>query len=338
MTQQEFELEWHNDENFVRCHTSGSTGKPKNIRLTKDFMRESAVRTVSFFGLDSTSRLHTCLDFQYIASKMMTVRADVAGCRLTSEPPSSSPLRAIAPDERIDLLSLVPSQMGSLLDEKEFRPGLRNLLIGGSAIPPLLRRRIALSSYTAWESYGMTETASHIALRQVEETGNVPFKTLPGITVKLNADGCLVVNLPAKRPLKTTDIAEVLSPTEFRILGRADNAIITGGIKVIPENLEALIGPFIAFDYALTSLPDEKWGERLVMAVEVPDPQSHEDFLKKAIELRLAMFRKALALGPKAPKEVVILTSLPRTSNGKISRVALKAQLAKTISAGCRDI
>lgn len=93
MTQYEFEKEWSADADYVVCHTSGSTGMPKEICLDKEMMRRSARRTNDFFGITSESRLHTCLDFNYIASKMMTVRADVAGCRLTSETPSNRPLQ-----------------------------------------------------------------------------------------------------------------------------------------------------------------------------------------------------------------------------------------------------
>ncbi len=328
MTQQEFELQWNDPEDYVICHTSGSTGRPKEIRLSKDFMRASARRTADFFALDEKSRLHTCLDFCYIASKMMTVRAEVAGCRLTSEVPSSEPLQDIAADERIDLVSVVPAQMGGVLDAAVRYEGIRNFLIGGSSIPPLLRRRIALSGYKAWESYGMTETASHIALRPVEESGREPFHTLPGITVSVSAEGCLQILLPGEDDvITTTDLAEVISSTEFRLLGRADNCIISGGIKIIPEDLESMLGPFIAFDYCISSLPDEKWGERPVLVVAKGGNSLPESFLRKAIAVRLNQFRKSLSLGPKAPKEIILLEEFPLTSTGKLDRNKLKEMI-----------
>ncbi len=111
MTQEEFEKVWHDSSDFVICHTSGSTGEPKEIKLSKDFMRQSAVRTNNFFGIVSSCRLHTCLDFEYIASKMMAVRADEAKCRLTSGVQSSSPLGDIGYKEEVDLMSVAPAQM-----------------------------------------------------------------------------------------------------------------------------------------------------------------------------------------------------------------------------------
>ena len=326
MTQQEFESIWHDAKDYVVCQTSGSTGKPKDIKLTKEFMRSSARRTNEFFGIDEGSRLHTCLDFKYIASMMMTVRADEAGCELTSEIPSSHPLGKVAKDDRIDLLSLVPAQMEWILDSREKWSGIRTILLGGSAIPTLLRRRIELSGYNVWESYGMTETASHIALRKV--AGNeASFKTMKGISVEVNDEGCLIVNMPDGQILTTTDIAEITGPDEFKILGRSDHTIISGGIKIRPEELECRLGPFIAYDYCLSSMPDRKWGEKLVMVVEASGDNIDEELIQAAVEVRLRQYRKILDLGVKSPKDVVIVPSLPRTSKGLVDRSVLRSRL-----------
>ncbi len=326
MTQNEFENIWKDDTDYVECQTSGSTGKPKAIRLLKDFMRKSAKRTNEFFKITSSSRLHTCLDFDYIASKMMTVRADVADCTLTSEKPSSKPLGDIRKDERIDLLSVVPTQMEWILDSSERWDGLKNILIGGSAIPTMMKRRIAISGYNAWETYGMTETASHIALRKVDENDE-PFSTLYGITVDVNKKGCLIVILPDGEKIITNDMAEVVSPNQFRILGRADNCVISGGIKIMPEELEHRLGPFIAFDYCLSSVPDKKWGEKLVLVVEASGEVADVELLKDAVGVRLRQYKKILDLGVKSPKDVICLAEFPRTSNGKIDRKSLKKLL-----------
>ncbi len=329
MTQKEFEKIWNNDSDYVECQTSGSTGEPKKIRLSKDFMRKSAQRTNEFFKISNASRLHTCLDFDYIASKMMTVRADLVGCRLSSEKPSSKPLGDIAKDEVIDLLSVVPAQMEWILDVSESWSGIKHILVGGSAIPLMMKRRIALSGFDVWETYGMTETASHIALRKVDES-DAPFVTLEGITVSVNDEECLVVKMPDDTVLVTNDIAVVESPKEFKILGRADNCVISGGIKIMPEELERRLGPFIAFDYCLASVPDKKWGEKLVIVVEYAEEQLDEDLVKDAVGVRLRQYRKILDLGVKSPKEVVCVGSLPRTANGKIDRKRLKEQLHKS--------
>ena len=327
MNQQEFESEWGNNEAYVVCHTSGSTGVPKEIKLDKDFMRKSAMRTNEFFFINSSSRLHTCLDFQYIASKMMAVRAEVGNCRLTSENPSNHPLQDIPEGDKITLLSVVPSQMQWILDNIKNLPEIGNILIGGSPIPPMMRRRIALSGLNAWETYGMTETASHIALRKVEEEEK-PFETLPDITVDVNEEGCLVVNMPGREGLVTNDLAEAETPTRFRILGRADNCIISGGIKIIPEMLEDILGPFIAFNYCISSVADAKWGERLVLAVEKGKSKLGDETIKKAVSVRLDQYKKSLNLGVKSPKEIIVLDSFPSNSNGKLDRRKLKLLLS----------
>lgn len=326
MTQLQFEDIWHDANDYVVCHTSGSTGAPKEICLPKEFMRASARRTNEFFGIVEGSRLHTCLDFKYIASMMMTVRAEEACCRLTSEHPSSRPLAEVAKDEVIDLLSVVPVQMDWILDSPENWTGIRNILVGGSAIPSLMKRRITLSPYNVWETYGMTETASHIALRKVDGD-DAPFKALDGISVDVDESGCLTVRMPDGTVLVTTDMAELTGENEFRILGRADHAVISGGIKINPEELERRLGPFIAFDYCLSSVPDGKWGEKLVMVIEAPSGMNDDELLKAAVGVRLRQYRKILELGVKSPKDVVVVSSLPRTPKGKIDRITLRKRL-----------
>lgn len=324
MNQSEFLRIWQDDSAFVECHTSGSTGIPKTIMLSKDFMRESAHRSIDFFGISSESRLHTCLDFEYIASKMMTVRCDVARCRLTSEVPSNRPLGSLGEDERVDLLSVVPSQLAWILESTERWRGVRNILVGGAPVSSSLRKKIAKSDYCVWESYGMTETSSHIALRRVCGDEEIPFITLPGITVSASDSGCLEVVMPGLEPLVTNDIAEIYSTTEFRILGRADNCVISGGIKIMPEEVERLLADFIPCDYCLSSLPDRKWGERLVLVAQTPDSDKDLDVLKKSVPEMLRQRCHEVDLGVKSPKEVVWLDHIPLTANGKIDRRALR--------------
>lgn len=332
MNQNEFEEIWYSDVKGIMCHTSGSTGAPKEILLSKEFMKASALRTVDFFGITSDSRLHTCLDFDYIASKMMTVRADVANCLLTSEIPSNRPLMAISFTEKIDLLSVVPSQMDGILRSGNVWNGIRSILIGGAPIPDALRHRISLSGYEVWESYGMTETASHIALRKVTEDPSIPFDTLPGIEVATDERGCLTIDLPDSNTIVTNDIAETISTTQFRILGRLDDCINSGGIKILPQMLETILGGFIASDYAISSIPDTKWGEKLVLVAERSDDGFSDEFMKAAIGVRLNQYRKKLNLGAKSPKDIIFVNSLPRTSNGKINRKELKSILRESYS------
>lgn len=322
MTYKEFISEWKSASDFIIARTSGSTGQPKEIRLPKTLLRDSARRTIDFFRLNSDSRLHSCISPDFIGGKMMAVRADVCGCNLTWEQPSNTPsLNVISfPDDLgkghgETLISVVPSQMWHILTLPQacsFR-----YLIGGAHIPATLRNAIVEVGVQCWESYGMTETASHIALRKVtkEETG---FTPLPGIKLLQGEDNNLIIVLnDAMTPIVTNDIAIFDSDGTFKIAGRTDNIINTGGKKVIPENVERHLSPVLSRygikDCLVTSRPDDKWGNRIVLAVEgsgdeIPDLNE----LKPHMQKILAPYE--------IPKEIIAVEKIPRTPNGKILR------------------
>ncbi|MDE6793773.1 MAG: AMP-binding protein [Muribaculaceae bacterium] len=267
MTFEEFLAEWRGESPVITVRTSGSTGTPKCIELDKEFVRGSGRRTNSFFHITSESRLHSCVGVQFIGGKMMAVRSELAGCRLTWETPSNTPLSGIAPNEVIDLLAVVPSQMLHILAHLEEMPTINAIIIGGSAIHPQLRERIIASGLNAYETYGMTETASHIALRKIER-GEEWFKPLKGIKVSLDDRGCLVICFERGERIVTNDLAIINKDSGFKILGRYDNVIVTGGKKVNPEDVERRIASLIKGDFIITSRPDEKWGERIVLRIE----------------------------------------------------------------------
>lgn len=197
---------------------------------------------------------------------MMMVRALECGGRFTWEQPSNSPLSGYT-GNRIDLMCVVPSQMHHILQNMETLPETGAILIGGSPIPDDLRLRIARSPLRCWETYGMTETASHVAIRRVSEPQK-PFEPLPGIKLLQNDSGCLEIEIPGWRRFITNDVVKMDSEGRFSILGRVDNVIITGGLKVHPEQVEATLRPHLPFDFMITSEPDSKWGERVVMLAD----------------------------------------------------------------------
>ena len=311
MTFDEFKEEWFNTGESVSVNTSGSTGSPKTIQLDKEFLRESAARTNSFFHINASSRLHSCVGADFIGGKMMAVRAWESGAKFSWEKPSNSPLNGIGDEETIDLLAVVPSQMLGLLEKKENLPDIKNIIIGGSAIHPELRKKIESRGLNTYETYGMTETASHIALRKVTEKPG-PFKTLSGITVKSGNDECLIISFKNGVEVKTNDLVKTLSDTEFFILGRKDDVIITGGKKVNPVNLEEKIAPFMETDFMIAGFPDEKWGEKLVMIIEGNEKDVDLEELEKSMATILERWE--------LPKEIRFTSKLPRTSNGKLIR------------------
>lgn len=311
MTFKDFLAEWQSDAPYITAHTSGSTGEPKEIRLDKRFVADSALRTNRFFGIDGTWRLHSPLSADYIAGKMMLVRALEAEAAFSWETPSNRPLAGMDPKQPIDLLAVVPSQLQYLCDTDRSLPVIRHIIAGGSAMAPELESRV-MREHPEWHvyaTYGMTETASHVAIRRFGESF---FEALPDITVSLDGRSCLVIKI-GSLTFTTNDIAEIAEDGKFRILGRADNVIITGGKKVQPEEIEeALRSRFGSDSFLITSRPDPKWTQRIVLLTEA-SPE-----LKPAIEDFFTTFEPHLR-----PKEINFVESLERTASGKIKRTKL---------------
>lgn len=309
MTYEDFFEEWHNDKEFVKCHTSGSTGQPKEIVLPKIEMLKSARRTLRHFSLNPQSHFHSCISPDFIGGKMMAVRAIDSGAQLTWETPSNRPLEGIK-FERIDLLAVVPSQMVHILDHLTEIPIIGAIIIGGSAIPDNLRKRIAESGLNAWETYGMTETASHIALRHISSKPT-SFEPLEGIKVSTDSESRLVIEIEGWQKITTNDMAEISESGNFRIIGRADNVIISGGKKIHPEETERILEKELGVPVLITSEPDEKWGERVIMTIE--DEYGADE------DNKIISICKKCIPSESVPKRIVHGT-IPRTPNGKKQR------------------
>lgn len=276
-------------------------------------MRRSAKRSIKHFGISSSSRLHLALCPDYIAGKMLILRALIADCELTFESPSSSPLsEANTNDKEITLISLVGSQLQGLYQrlQQGSLPPIRHLLLGGAPLNDTMRQMAANGPWQAWESYGMTETASHVALRRITSSTQ-PFEALPGISFCLDDDNCLCINLAEDGIIKTNDIATLYDSTHFDILGRKDNVIITGALKVFPEEVEAIIAPYIASRrFYITSRPSQKWGNELILIIE-------------GDEIPIPDFHNIPQLKPhQRPKSVLFVPKLSLTSTGKIIRTS----------------
>lgn len=312
--------EWFSDSDFVLARTSGSTGEPKSIELPKSVMIKSAERTIEYFGLKNGDRLLLSLPCQYIAGKMMVVRAIVGQMNLVTVEPSDD--FEILMNETFDFGAMVPNQVFKILESpsgKEKLENIRNLLIGGSSIPVTLETQISRLKSRVVSTYGMTETASHIAIHELSgEKRSDIYNCLPGISVTTNENECLQIHVPeflpagvaGNEPLQTNDIAEILSPTSFRILGRADDAIISGGIKYFPETIEKKLESVIEGRFVISSLPDEKLGERLVLVIE--GQRTDIEPINQTLKKLLTPFER--------PKAIFFLEKFPETSTGKLKR------------------
>lgn len=334
----EFLKEWENDELEIGVKTSGSTGVPKWMRVEKSRMRASARMTCDFLGLKAGDAALLCMSLDYIAGKMMVVRARERSLRLLTVSPSSHPLRELLAaggplPPALDLVAMVPLQVYHSLetpDEQALLRRVRHLLIGGGAIDEALEQRLQDFPHAVWSTYGMTETLSHIALRRVNGAGRSPwYQPLEGVRVWQREDGCLAIHAPAvcAVPLMTHDRVEMHADgIRFRILGRVDNVIDSGGIKIQIEEVERLLKPHLSCPFLITRRPDERLGEAVVLLVG-HDPAAiaadpHQWALQK--EQLLAVCGRVL---PRywQPRSVVSLNALPMTETGKPARAEAEA-------------
>ena len=277
MSIEDFLAEWNNESPFVHVQTSGSTGAPKPMLVEKQRMLNSARITCDFLGLKAGDTALLCMSTDYIAGKMMVVRSIERGLKLITVEPSGHPLahnyQLSTIRYQLSFAAMVPMQVYNSLqvpEERERLMQIRHLIIGGGAIDDALAAALKDFPHYVWSTYGMTETLSHIALRRLNGPDASDWYTpFPSVKVSLNADDCLVIEAPlvcAER-LVTNDIAE-LSEGRFRILGRKDNVICSGGIKIQIETVERQLRPHLQPPFLITKRPDTKFGEVVVLLTE----------------------------------------------------------------------
>lgn len=295
---------WRSGCQQFEAHTSGSTGTPKSILLNRADMIQSARATNQFFGITEKSTLGLPLSVDYIAGKMMVVRAEIAGCKLLPLPICNN----VVVSQHIDLLSVVPSQIPSILSSSQY---IANLLIGGAPINSKCEQALIEVGIKAYLGYGMTETCSHVALRRIGNDGR--FTAMPGITFATDSRGCLIIQSDhfSWKSLVTNDVVELISNTEFKWLGRADNVINSGGIKIHPERLEQTYRRLVPAlpDFYLVGIASDKWGSELAMVTQ-PIPQHLLEELKSKVADHKYL-----------PKKIVTVQELSTTANGKIRRI-----------------
>lgn len=277
----EFLAEWHNDNDRILVHTSGSTGKPKPMMVEKRRMLNSARITCDFLGLKPGDTALLCMSLDYIAGKMMVVRSLQRDLQLTTVRPSSHPLA----DETLPsftFAAMVPMQVYNTLKvprERERLMHIRHLIIGGGAISDELAQMIKPLSNAVWSTYGMTETLSHIALRRLNgPDASLWYTPFDQVHLSLNDDDCLVIDAPlvCEKPLVTHDIAQLSTDastgkTRFRIKGRKDNVICSGGIKIQIEEVEEALRPYLSDPFMIVKKQDAMLGEMAVLLTEGKD-------------------------------------------------------------------
>jgi O-succinylbenzoic acid--CoA ligase len=291
--------------------------------VEKRRMLTSAKATCDFLGLQPGDTALLCMSVDYIAGKMMVVRAIERNLNLVIVEPTSHPLATpIFSDEmgkKLDFSAMVPLQVYNSLrvpEERERLANIRHLIIGGGPLDPSLEDELRGFDNAIWHSYGMTETLSHIALRRVCGPEASPwFTPMPGVTLSVNEDQCLVIDAPHLCPerLVTRDVVEMekeRGPQRFKVLGRIDNVVITGGVKVHIEQVERALAPHIINPFLITKCPNSKFGEIVVMLLEGTDADIPT--ARSACEQYLDRYAR--------PKHIFVVPSLPLTPTGKPAR------------------
>jgi o-succinylbenzoate---CoA ligase len=314
---------WLTEQPKFTLTTSGSTGPPKLITINRAQMIASAQLTHEALELRSTYNALICLDTKYIAGKMMVVRSFVSGMYMVALDPCSNPLCKIPMDMNVHFAAMVPYQIQMVLESKH--PHLLNnlltVLIGGSALDNKFNQQLQSFTCECFATYGMTETLTHIALQKLNgERQSDYFKTLPGVVIQTDERGCLVIEAPhLTDKIVTNDLVKIISKDEFKWLGRWDNVINTGGVKILPEALEEKISKIItglnfSIRFFIHGIPDPTWGNKIVLLIEDGQPRN-DNYNKLSSELIQTL------PAAERPKEIWITPSFSYTETGKINRL-----------------
>jgi len=308
--------DWFDKSATITVHTSGSTGKPKDIQLTKTAMRNSARMTNAFFGLNTHSIALLCLPADYIAGKMMLVRAIEGQFNLITVEPNAKPFANL--NQSIDFTAITPYQLAhslediKLLENKKIEIG--KIIVGGAKINSETEAFVQQLNVAVFETYGMTETCSHIALRAVNgQNKSEFFSVLEGIAIRKNENNCLCIKAPhiLSEELITNDIVELVDDNHFKIIGRLDNIINSGGVKINPETIEKKLEKHINKPFFITSLPDEFLGSKVVLVIELATPSMLiQAEMKIIIDSFLEKFER--------PKEIIIVPRFCYSATNKL--------------------
>jgi O-succinylbenzoic acid--CoA ligase len=313
--------EWISAKDFILQYSSGTSGKQKEIKLSKTSMIQSAQKSCELFGLHFGNNILLCLPMDYIAGKMMVVRAFVGGLNLLLTEPSSMP--DLTGFSKIEFCAMVPLQTYNSLNSVEALRRIKKLIIGGAEIRDELEVMLRDLPNEVYATYGMAETCSHVAIRRISGIDHERFyHAIPGVSFTIDKRGCLEIKTDyIDHKIVTNDFVDLMDSTTFRWIGRYDNLINSGGLKIVPEEVEAVISKTTGLDCAVIGMPDEKLGEKVVLVLEKGGSEITEQELQTALMNDL----------PKRfhPKEILFVDELPRNHSFKVDRQRLKQQLHK---------
>lgn len=303
----DFLKDWYSASPTIITKTSGSTGTPKNIELTKKAMAESAKMTGTFLNLKANDSALLCMPSSYIAGKMMLVRAIVWKLDLYCIKPVSHPLENV--NREFTFSAMTPMQVENSLDKLYL---IKKLIVGGAQPSAQLVSELKKQTTDIYESFGMTETISHIALKKISgHAVNSAFKVMPNTKIRVDERGCLCILPPfLDEEIVTNDLVSLISENEFEWKGRMDHVINSGGIKIFPEQVEKQLKSIIQSDFIISSVQDPVLGNKVVIIIAG----------KKDINLEKQILDFNFENKYEKPKEFIYVESFAKTPTGKIIR------------------
>lgn len=316
-----FILDWIDDRDYIEQKSSGTTGKPKTLKIPKESMMLSAKNTCTLFDIHFGQTALLCLPIEYIAGKMMIVRALVGGLNLLYTEPTSMP--DLSGFGVIDFCAMVPLQTYNSLNSVETLRRIKKLIVGGAEIRDELEVMLRDLTNEVYATYGMAETCSHVATRRISGTAYERFyNAIPGVKFSADDRSCLIINADfLNSEVITNDVVDLIDEKTFRWIGRYDNLINSGGIKIVPEEIETIISKATGLDCAIMGIPDEKLGEKVILILEKGGSETTEEEIQALLESEL----------PKRfqPKEILFIEELPRNHAFKVNRRMLADQIKK---------
>lgn len=323
----EFIDSWKGGTKLFPIMTSGSTGAPKEILLHRSAMIASAQVTCNFFGLKKGEASLLALPAKFIAGRMMIVRSMVNGLKLFCVHPASNPLLEFEYEGNIDFAAFTPMQLSLILSSPSSKRKLENfrtVILGGGEVPEKLKEQLQVLKSSFFETYGMTETLSHIAIKKLNGPDRSDFFTvLDGVEFKIDNRGCLMISVPhlSNEVIVTNDFVRKINEKQFEWLGRYDYVINSGGLKISTESLERRLQPYMPFNFFIGGMHDELFGQKVVLFIECSKLDREEEIgLQKIFNDHLGKHEK--------PKEIKTVEKFTYTESGKIDRKSILMQIS----------
>jgi o-succinylbenzoate---CoA ligase len=311
---------WYDPSSDIELQTSGSTGKPRKIKAPKAAMVASAQRTAEFFGLKKGMKAHLCLSPQFVAAKMMIVRAIVLQMDLVTTKAGADALEGL--DQEVDISAMVPLQVAAILKKEPQKLDLvKTLLIGGGPVTAYLEQQLKEVATDCWHTYGMTETLTHVAVRALNGSRASDWYTpLKGVRFSVNKSGCLLIDAPeiSQQVIQTNDLV-VLENNRIKITGRLDEVIISAGHKINPGILEEKIGRLLSIPFFVGSASHPSAGQIPVLVIEAVVSADELQVIEKKLKNQLPAFEM--------PREIKTISNFKYLPSGKIDRKATMASL-----------